>query len=158
MNRNLYLANRIREVLLSGKWIANTNFQEQIRAITWQQAIQKVSTLNTVALLTFHINYYLKGLIHVFEGGPLDIKDKFSFDLPEITSEAEWQSLVAEFVANSEAFVGFVEKMEDAQFDQVFVDEKYGTYLRNIEGVIEHSYYHLGQVSLINKLIRTAIQ
>ncbi len=158
MNRNLYLANRIREVLLSGKWIANTNFQEQIRAITWQQAIQKVSTLNSVALLTFHINYYLKGLIHVFEGGPLDIKDKFSFDLPEITSEAEWQSLVAEFVANSEAFAGFVEKMEDAQFDQVFVDEKYGTYLRNIEGVIEHSYYHLGQVSLINKLIRTAIQ
>lgn len=158
MNRNLYLANRIREVLLSGKWIANTNFHEQIRAITWQQAIQKVSTLNTVALLTFHINYYLKGLIHVFEGGPLDIKDKFSFDLPEITCEAEWQSLVAEFVANSEAFVGFVEKMEDAQFDQVFVDEKYGTYLRNIEGVIEHSYYHLGQVSLINKLIRTAIQ
>ena len=158
MNRNLYLANRIREVLLSGKWIANTNFQEQIRAITWQQAIQKVSTLNTVALLTFHINYYLKGLIHVFEGGPLDIKDKFSFDLPEITCEAEWQLLVAEFVANSEAFVGFVEKMEDAQFDQVFVDEKYGTYLRNIEGVIEHSYYHLGQVSLINKLIRTAIQ
>jgi uncharacterized damage-inducible protein DinB len=156
MNRNLYLANRIREVLLSGKWIANTNFQEQIRAITWQQAIQKVSTLNTVALLTFHINYYLKGLIHVFEGGPLDIKDKFSFDLPEITSEAEWQSLVAEFVANSEAFAGFVEKMEDAQFDQVFVDEKYGTYLRNIEGVIEHSYYHLGQVSLINKLILTA--
>jgi len=30
--------------------------------------------------------------------------------------------------------------MEDSIFDQPFVDEKYGTYLRNIEGVIEHSY------------------
>ena len=40
------------------------------------------------------------------------------------------------------------EKLED-----VFFDEKYGTYLRNIEGMIEHCYYHLGQVSLIRKMI-----
>ncbi len=156
MKRNIYLANRVREVLLTGKWIANTNFQAQIRAINWQQAVQKVATLNSVAMLTFHINYYLKGLIQVFEGGPLEIKDKFSFDLPEIKSEADWQLLVAEFVANSEAFARFVEEMEDAQFNEVFVDQKYGNYLRNIEGVIEHSYYHLGQVSLITKLILTA--
>jgi hypothetical protein len=43
--------------------------------------------------------------------------------------------------------------MEDSAFDQPFVDEKYGTYLRNIEGVIEHSYYHLGQVSLLKKMV-----
>jgi hypothetical protein len=43
--------------------------------------------------------------------------------------------------------------MEDALLDQPFVDEKYGSYLRNIEGVIEHSYYHLGQISLIRKMI-----
>ena len=34
-----------------------------------------------------------------------------------------------------------------------FVDEKYGTYLRNIDGMIEHAYYHLGQVVLIKKLL-----
>jgi hypothetical protein len=43
--------------------------------------------------------------------------------------------------------------MDDARLDQSFVDEKYGTWLRNIEGVIEHCYYHLGQVSLIRKMI-----
>lgn len=43
--------------------------------------------------------------------------------------------------------------MEDRIFDQPFIDEKYGTVLRNIEGVIEHSYYHLGQISLIRKMI-----
>lgn len=35
-----------------------------------------------------------------------------------------------------------------------FVNEKYGTYLRNIDGLIEHSYYHLGQITLIKKLIK----
>ena len=43
--------------------------------------------------------------------------------------------------------------MDENIFDQPFIDAKYGTFLRNIEGVIEHSYYHLGQISLIRKLI-----
>ena len=43
--------------------------------------------------------------------------------------------------------------MPDTKLEEPFVDEKYGTYLRNIEAVIEHSYYHLGQISLIRKLI-----
>ena len=153
MARNLAIANRLREVLLNGKWIANTNFKEQILNISWEQAIQKVGNLNTIALLIFHINYYLDGLLNVFNGGRLEIKDKYSFDLPEIKSEKDWNKLVNDFLSNSEMFAKQVEQMDESMLDQPFVNEKYGSYLRNIEGVIEHSYYHLGQVSLIKKMI-----
>ena len=151
MNKDL--ANRLREVLLSGRWIANTNFKEQITSISWEQAIEKIENLNTIALLTFHVNYYLKGLLQVFEGGNLEIKDKFSFDMPEIVSETDWLNLVNEFVSNAERFINHVEKMDDNLLTQPFVKEEYGSYLRNIEAQIEHSYYHLGQVSLIKKLV-----
>ena len=151
MNKDL--ANRLREVLLSGKWIANTNFKEEITSISWKQAIEKIENLNTIALLTFHVNYYLKGLLQVFDGGNLEIKDKFSFDMPEIVSETDWLNLVNEFVSNAERFINHVEKMDDNLLTQPFVKEEYGSYLRNIEAQIEHSYYHLGQVSLIKKLI-----
>ena len=153
MARNLAIANRLREVLLNGKWIANTNFKEQILSVNWEQAIQKVENLNTIALLTFHINYYLGGLLNFFAGGKLEIKDKYSFDLPEIKSEKDWNKLVNDFLSNSEMFANQVEQMEESMLDQPFANEKYGSYLRNIEGVIEHSYYHLGQVSLIRKII-----
>ena len=153
MTRNLAIANRLREVLLNGKWIANTNFKEQILSVSWEQAIQKVDNLNTIALLTFHINYYLVGLSNVLNGGRLEIKDKYSFDLPEIKSEKDWNKLVNDFLSNSEMFVKQVEQMDESMLDQPFAEEKYGSYLRNIEGVIEHSYYHLGQVSLIRKMI-----
>ena len=153
MTRNLAIANRLREVLLNGKWIANTNFKEQILSVSWEQAIRKVGSLNTIALLTFHINYYLKGLLNVFNGGNLEIRDKYSFDLPEIKSETDWNTLVNDFLNNAEMFANQVEQMADSMLDQPFVDEKYGSYLRNIEGAIEHSYYHLGQVSLIRKMI-----
>jgi len=153
MTRNLAIANRLREVLLNGKWIANTNFKEQILSVSWEQAIQKVDNLNTIALLTFHINYYLVGLSNVLNGGRLEIKDKYSFDLPEIKSEKDWNKLVNDFLNNSEMFAKQVEQLDESILEQPFVDKKYGSYLRNIEGVIEHSYYHLGQVSLIRKMI-----
>lgn len=151
MNRSLELATRLREVLLNGKWIANTNFKEQIEGIDMKMALARVGQLHTVAELVYHINYYLAGLLEVLRGGPLSIRDKFSFDLPEIKTEEDWQRLRETFMANAIAFSDAVEAMEDAQLDKVFVDEKYGTYLRNIEGVIEHSYYHLGQVVLLRK-------
>lgn len=153
MTRNISIASRLREVLLNGHWIANTNYRDQIQSVNWQQATQKIDNLNTIAALTYHINYYLAGLLNAFERGKLEISDKFSFDLPTITSEIEWNKLVNDFIENSEKFASKVEKMNDNTFDQPFVDEKYGTFLRNIEGVIEHSYYHLGQISLIRKMI-----
>lgn len=153
MNRNVLLANRLREVLLNGKWIANTNYKEQILNLDWKEASYKVDNLNTIATLTFHINYYLSGLISAFKTGRLEISDKHSFDLAPILSEADWDKLVNEFIANANEFSDKVEEMEDDVFDKPFIDEKYGTFLRNIEGVIEHSYYHLGQITLIRKMI-----
>lgn len=153
MTRNAVVANRIREVLLHGKWIANTNFKEQVESVNWEQATQKVGNLNTIALLTFHINYYLAGLLNVFNGGKLEIRDRYSFDLPEIKSERDWTALVSELLKNAERFASQVEQMDEAKLDQPFVEEKYGSYWRNIEAIIEHSYYHLGQVSLIRKML-----
>jgi uncharacterized damage-inducible protein DinB len=153
MEPNISLANRIQEVLLNGKWIANTNFQEQLDSVNWLQATKKVENLNTIALLTFHINYYLHGIINVFKGGNLEIKDKFSFDLAPINTEAEWCALKNEFKDNAILFANYVQEMDTKKLHQVFVEEKYGSYQRNIEAVIEHSYYHLGQVVLIRKII-----
>ena len=153
MKRSEFIANRLREVFLNGYWIANTNYKEQLLSITWQQAIHLVADLNTIAALTYHINYYLVGILNVFKGGPLEIKDQYSFDLPPIQSEEDWKKLGDDFLANSVAFADEVAQMPDEKLDEVFVNEKYGTYLRNIEGVIEHSYYHFGQIVLIKKLI-----
>lgn len=153
MERKLVLINRLREVLLDGQWIANTNFKAQIQSVDWQQATSKIGSLNTIAALTFHINYYLDGILNVFNGGCLEIKDQYSFDVPEIRSQADWDLLVNTFLSNSEKFADAVAKLPEDLLDQDFVEARYGSYLRNIEAVIEHSYYHLGQVSLIKKMI-----
>lgn len=153
MNSSKEIADRFREVFFNGTWVANTNYKKVLENVSYKKATAKISSLNTIAILTFHINYYIAGVLNVFEGGKLEIRDKFSFDAPEITSEKEWILLKKALETNAKKFANHIENLSKTELYSTFVDEKYGTYYRNIEGMIEHSYYHLGQISLIKKLI-----
>ena len=150
---SIQLANRIKEVVLNGKWVANTNLQDTLEDLSLEEAQKAMGNHNTIAALTFHIQYYISGVLNVFEGGQLEIRDKYSFDMPVMTSEEEWQSLKSKLFTNTELFASHVASMDQQQLGQPFVDEKYGTYQRNIEGMIEHCYYHLGQIVLIRKML-----
>ena len=153
MENSNQIADRYKDVTLEGKWIANTNYKDLMSDLTWEQATTKIGSLNTIALLAFHINYYTKGILSVFNGGPLEIRDKYSFDAPPIKSKKDWENLMNDMWANAEEFATHVESMSEEKLDSIFIKEEYGTYRRNIEGVIEHSYYHMGQVSLLKKMI-----
>ena len=153
MSEAQLLADRFRAPVLNGKWIANTNLQEQLKEVSLTDAIKQVSGLNSLAALTYHIDYYVAGVLPVFEGGTLDIRDKYSFDLPELYSEADWKQLKEKLWQDAEKYAQAVEKLSIDQLNAAFVHEKYGSYRRNIEGMIEHAYYHLGQVVLIRKLL-----
>ncbi len=154
MKLNEYLANRLKEIFTEGKWVLGTNFKEQIIDLDWKQATQKINDFNTIADLTFHIHYYIAGVAKVLEGGTLDIRDKYSFDFPPLTSEQDWRDLVNRFCSDSEKFISLIENMTNEKLLSDFVDEKYGTYYRNIDVMIEHTYYHLGQIILIKKRIK----
>jgi len=154
MNYNEYLVNRLREVLLSGKWVVGTNFKEQLEDLTWTEATKQVENFNSISSITFHINYYLSGVMDVFKGGELTIRDKYSFDAPEIKSEREWNLRKEKLVKDSEDFIQLVRNMEPQRLMDVFVKEEYGSYYRSIDVIIEHTYYHLGQIILIKKKMR----
>lgn len=155
MNKISILASRLKEVLTEGSWVTGTNFKREIEDLHWKEAVIKVGSLNTIADLTAHISYYLSGVSKVLEGGSLEIKDAYSFEHRKVTSEEEWQSRTEKFIGDAERFIFLVEQLEEPQLSQIFVKEEYGNYERNIDVMIEHAYYHLGQVVLIKKLIRS---
>ena len=153
MNLTSQIAKQIREVLLDGTWVA-TNFKTQLSNVSWEQATTKVNSLNTIAALTFHIEYYIAGLISAFQDGTLDIKDKYSYDAPPITSQKDWEQRIQKLFDNAETLANLIEQMTDDTLMQPFVEEKYGNNYINIQAMIEHCYYHLGQIVLIKKLIK----
>ena len=153
MKSNQHLADRFREVLLNGTFIANTNYKDQLENLPLKIAQKKVGDLNTIAILAQHVHYYVKGVSVVFKSGALEIRDAYSFDFPPMTSETEWQSFLDTFFKDAEAFATLVEQLPEGILNDVFTDKKYGTYQRNIDAMIEHCYYHLGQIVVIKKLI-----
>jgi len=119
------LAKRFREVMLVGVWIANTNFKDQLSDVTREQATTKIANVNTIAMLTFHIDYYIAGIINVFEGGDLEIKDQFSFDLPPIESQEQWKELLNKLWNDSEKFATLLEQMPDSKLEIRNLSKKY---------------------------------
>lgn len=151
MKNTQQIASRFREVILNGTWIANTNYKAQLTNLDWEIATKKLHSFNTIAVLSQHIHYYISGILKVLNGGTLDIKDQFSFNFPAIESQKDWENFLTKFWNDSEEFACLVEQMSDEKLEAVFVDAKYGTYQRNIDAMIGHSYYHLGQIVLIRK-------
>lgn len=153
MNQSQDLASRFREVMLNGKWIANTNYKESLISTDWKVSTTQIQNLNTLALLAQHIHYYITGVLQVFKGGALEIRDKYSFDFPPVDSQDDWENRLQKLFEDAELLAQHIEQLPSENLAAVFVDEKYGSYQRNIEALIEHAYYHLGQVSLIKKMI-----
>ena len=153
MTKSETIAQLIEEVFLNGKWVAVTNYKDQLDGMDWKVATKKVGDLNTIALLAQHIHYYVKGVNNVFINGSLEIRDKYSFDFPPIESQEQWDGFLNEFWKDAAELAKFIRELPEELLDAPFVDEKYGKYFRNMIGMSEHSYYHLGQIVLSKKLV-----
>jgi len=146
------IAKHLRDIHFGGNWTAS-NLKGNLSDITWQQATTQVFNFNTIATLTYHATYYVAALLKVLQGGPLDAKDKYSFQLPPIQSQEDWEKLLDNAWANAENAAKLIEQMPDEKLLENFADGKYGSYYRNIQGTIEHMHYHLGQIVLIKKTL-----
>ncbi len=148
----LHLAKHLRDVHFGGNWTVS-NVKDTLEGVTWQQAVTKVPDLNTIAALTYHINYFVRAALDVLHGRPLLSKDMYSFDHPPVQSEEGWKRMVEQVLADALEFASLVEQLPEEQLWEAFVDSKYGNYYRNIQGIIEHTHYHLGQIALVKKMI-----
>lgn len=146
------IAKHFRDIHFGGNWTVS-NLKETLSDITWKQATTKIHSLNTIAILTFHMNYFVSVVLKVFQGGPLEGDDKFSFDVPPINSQEDWEKLVNKSLTEAEELAKLIEEMPEEKLWEDFFESKYGNYYRNLHGIIEHSHYHLGQISLIKKII-----
>jgi hypothetical protein len=153
MSLTPHIAKHFRDVFFGGNWTVS-NVKDNLQDITWQQATKKIQDLNTIAVLTFHIGYFVDALVDVLEGRPLTSNDKFSFDHPPINSQEDWDKLVQHVLTNAERAARLIEKLPETKFFEDFTDKKYGTYYRNVAGTIEHTHYHLGQIALVKKLVQ----
>lgn len=153
MNLTAQIAKHFRDVHFGGNWTASS-LRLHLADVTWEQATAQVYSLNTIATLVYHTNYYVDAVLKVLQGKPLNARDELSFDHPPIQSQADWEQLLNKTWTRAEQFATLVEQLPEGRLWEDFTDPKYGSYYRNLHGIIEHLHYHLGQIVLIKKLLR----
>jgi uncharacterized damage-inducible protein DinB len=146
------IAEQFRQVHFGGNW-TSVSLKEQLSDISMEQATTRVYSFNTIAKLVFHINYYVSVVMKVLQGEPLNASDKYSFDLPPIESQSDWQNLLKKLWDDAEKFAVLIEQLPDNKLSENLADPKYGNFYRNLHGIIEHTHYHLGQIALVKKEI-----
>ncbi len=147
------IAKHLRDVYFGGNW-TTSNFKDNLADVTWQQATTAVHSFNTIATLIYHTGYYIQVQSKVLQGLPLVGKDSESFNHPPVSSQKDWEQLLHKTFTEAETFARLIEQLPDNKLTDNFTDKKYGTYYRNLHGIIEHLHYHLGQIVLIKKIVQ----
>lgn len=153
MNISKQIAKHFREVYFGGNWTWS-NLKDNLADVSWQQATTQVYSFNTIATLVYHIGYFVSAATDVLQNEPLHAHDKFSFNHPPVNSPEDWKTFLDKTFTGAETFANLIEQLPDNKLEEVFYEEKYGTYYRNLHGIIEHAHYHLGQIALIKKIIQ----
>lgn len=153
MKTTTQIAKHLRDVYFGGNWTVSC-LQSHLEDVSWQEATTTIYGLNTIAALVYHIGYYVAIQLDVLSGKPLKGSDAESFTHPPIQSATDWEQLLETTWANVKALAQVIEQLPDSCLDESFVKPDYGTYFRNLQGMIEHTHYHLGQIVLIKKLLR----
>jgi uncharacterized damage-inducible protein DinB len=152
MQTTTQIATHFRQLYFGGNW-TYANMKDTLTGVDWQMATSSISSFNTIATLVFHVGYYITVESKVLKGGPLEGSDKLSFEHPPVTSAEAWQALLDKTFAEASLFADAIEQLPDTILFEDFGNGKYGNYYRNLHGIIEHTHYHLGQITLLKKLL-----
>lgn len=142
------IAQHFYEVNYSNNW-TDASVKDILHGITYEQAIKKTGSANTIALLLFHMDFYNMVVYDRIVGTTKHFEHEESLKEPNISSEADWQQLQQQYFNN-------VNKIHKAilEFDEscLFEQKTNNTPYKNLHGLVEHIHYHLGQISLLKKL------
>ena len=80
-------------------------------------------------------------------------KETFNWERFDKNEKTAWKSLLKELDKNQKKIISFLQKQED-EFLNIRPPRKSQTTEFLIEGIIQHDVYHLGQIALLNKILK----
>ncbi len=153
MNLPEAMALHVTEAYFGNSW-SDVCVKDVVGDIQYKEGISiTTASPNTIAALLYHIMFYNKAIIQRIRGEEPLISESNGFDLPPLKSESDWEQLVSDAM---DAAMQLADAIRNFPQEKLF-DEKpagKGTFYKKFHGVIEHNYYHLGQIMILKKLIR----
>jgi uncharacterized damage-inducible protein DinB len=146
------IASHIKECFEGENW-TDVNIADTIENVTWQQAQQQTAaSQNTIASLLHHIYYWNGIMLQRIVGINPSVPETNGFDVGELKNENDWNDLKEKTRASFMQLADAVKNFPEEKLFEVSPTGK-SSYYKNFQGIVEHTYYHLGQIVILKKLI-----
>jgi uncharacterized damage-inducible protein DinB len=147
------IAQHIIEAFEGGNW-TEVNFKDALRDISYRDATMVTkASCNTIAALIHHVAFYNDVIRKKLEGITTIAYDHDSFKVPLVKNENDWMNLKDRCFQSVHDLAATVIKLPDEMLTAP-IDNGNGTYYKTLHGLIEHLYYHLGQIVFLKRLAR----
>ena len=145
-----HLGKHFRQAYFGGSF-SERNLRDELAGMSLPAARRTTAGGNSVVALVYHLHFYVRGVASVLAGGPLDTRDEASWETPDFQTEAAWRAFVTRTLEEGEAFAKTLEALPEEELWKPFYSSANAPTLTNALGILEHVYYHLGQVVLLGR-------
>lgn len=123
-----------------------------LKKIPAARAAQQVGSSNSVWQIVLHMIAWREQLVHKLKGEPMTVSDSNFIETISDTSRKAWVMTLDRLAASQELVLKTLASVDISK-------KKKGNMYSNyeyVQAVLQHDAYHLGQIVLLDKLIRDA--
>ncbi|MCF3111236.1 DinB family protein [Niabella sp. CC-SYL272] len=153
MKKTDQIAQHLTDVHLGNNW-TSVAIADAIRDIDWKEGFATVPfSPNTIASILNHIAYWNGIVAERGRGVKPVIAAHNGFEVPEATPE-HWEALKEELFRSATELAAVIRGFDEEKLDAPVLPEHSSAY-KNFQGQVEHAHYHLGQIVMIKKYLRS---
>ena len=141
------------EDLYNGESWIGVNIVSTLENISAKQAAKKITVdRNSIWEITNHIISWRLNVLQRVKGKTIVSPDNNYFEPVKDTSESAWKNTLEQLKISQLQWIDFLTTVDANDFEKVYPNNAM-TYYENILGIVQHDAYHLGQITLLSKLI-----
>ncbi len=154
MKKTTLIAQHLTDVHLGNNW-TSVAIADTIRDSNWEEAFAPVPfSPNTIASLLNHIAYWNGIVAQRGRGITPEIAGHNGFAINEASPE-HWEALKNGLFRSAEELAEVIRRFDEDKLEALILPGHSSAY-KNFQGQVEHAHYHLGQVVMIKKYLRSA--
>jgi hypothetical protein len=148
------IAQHLLDVYTGGNW-TEVSVAATISDVTYSDAITITAAFpNSIASIVNHLHFWNQVMTQRLQRIKPEIPEANGFDLPPIQSEQEWKTLIKEMLASASLLALAISTLSENRLEQLILPG-YSTVYKSVQGSVEHIHYHLGQIVILKKLLRS---
>jgi uncharacterized damage-inducible protein DinB len=148
--------NNFKQLYEKGAWFGDT-YLEKLQDVTEQEAFTPPAKgIHSIAELISHVIYWRSTILKKLKGdkdyqGSVDSPDNW-IPLDKLKAKG-WQNILKDFDESQKQLVKLLGNVKPEFFKDQYSPGNSWEYVT--EGIVQHDVYHLGQVGLVKKMLRS---